>query len=171
MNYKRLLYGIDIDYDADHMLITRKWLGWGVLGISLVAVILIVFLLTIFLSSGDLNTKQSMLLFLFSSGVVFFLYYALASWINTTRISISNSLIKINHEPLPWFGTKNILNPGVTRVSAEKQVTVTADGMSTNHLLNITLKDGVSFSLLQDLELMEHALYIEEEIKKYLGIE
>jgi len=171
MNYKRLFYGIDIDYHADHMLLIRKWRGWGVLGATLVAVVLVVFLFTVYFSSGDLNVKESTLLFSFACLVALSVYYAVANWINTTYISIGKSLIKINHEPLPWFGTKNILNPGIIGVTAKTEVTVTDGGRSTNHMVNMTLRNGVTFSLLEDLELEEHALYLEEEIKKYLGIE
>ncbi len=101
-------------------------------------------------------------------------YVAIGRWINKTKIEVTKLQLKISHGPLPWTLTSKIATSDIKQlyVKEERIRTNITDGefLMTYDLHTID-KVGEDEILIMGLNSNEQALYLEQEIKKYLGIE
>lgn len=97
-------------------------------------------------------------------------YYTLAGLFNTTTLQTSQGVIGIWHHPLPWWGNKQVLAHDITQLYTTEKIHHSKNGTSYSYELNALLGSGAKEKLLQGMNEAEQALYIEQELERYLGI-
>ena len=166
----------DINFHDDYMQITRTWFS---LSKFLLMLVFVLIFNGVWISNGFLEiltSDRELLLKLFA--LVFIIigaalvYYSIATFFNKTQILVSRDVIEIKHHPLPWFGNKRVETNNIKQLFVKEKYR----GSSNNNprlsynVLGLT-KEDKPFNLLTDLEFSNQALYIEQEVEKYLGIE
>jgi len=165
---------MEIHYYDEYIHLVRKWFSWKIL---IVYPFFLIFSLTFFRVFTDLRIRED-----YSTGAVLLLYIlfviavgtaynALAGSINKTNIYVSKDAIKIEHVPLPWVGNKRINVSEIEQLYSKEKISRGENGLNVNYEIYIIMKNGVNIRLLAGLETSEQALFIEQEIEKYFGIE
>ena len=100
-------------------------------------------------------------------------YYVLAGFINRTTIRVTPDHLQISYGPLPYFGGITVQTEDINQIYVAEIFTKSGKGpghysYELRARLNSGLKDK---KLLKDLNTPLNALYLEQEIEHYLGIE
>ena len=155
-----------IDRTYDSLTITRKWFGFDTILITAFAIIWNIFIISF----------DSLPLLHAFAGVCIS-YIALTRWLNKTTIKISKHRIEIKHSPLPWFNNKKLNALDIKQVYGKKKLSRNTLASNTNSTISsvsyevhIITHRGQDTKILCDLSTSEQALYIEQEIEKYLNI-
>jgi hypothetical protein len=98
------------------------------------------------------------------------IYFSAASLLNTTDIEVSDNSISITHHPIP-FPNKNRRVKDIEQFFVFERVNHGRNSTSISYELHLTDIKGANDILLQGLETPDHALYIEQELERYYGIE
>ena len=85
---------------------------------------------------------------------------------------MSKEAIEIKHEPLPWLGNKRIETENIKQLFVKQRLGPKRNGSRSvsYHVMGLTDND-IEFKLITGFEFNQQALYIEQEIEKYLGME
>lgn len=167
--------GLKVSLEGNELVITRKWFTW------------IIIFLTFFCVAWDsfLVFWYSMAINIQSNGVeIFFIlfpivhvavgagltYYVIASYVNTTIIRVSYERLMVKHGPVPWPGNKTIPCNSIAQLFCKEIISRNKNGVSVTYTVSAILKNNTNIKLVSGLNLHEQALYIEQEIEKYLGI-
>lgn len=152
--------------------IVRKWFGWKIVFITAFAIFWDGFLF-MWYSKLDENTELMAFLFpLLHVGVgIGITYYAVAGWFNRTHIYVSGAKIAVRHRPIPWLGNKELDALNLKQLYTKEKVSDSNNGSSVSYDIHAITHSGENIKLVSGLETSEQALYIEQEIEKYLRIE
>ena len=96
-------------------------------------------------------------------------YFALASFLNTTTVSVGGGTVAVRHGPLPWFGNRVLTGREVDQLFCAQKVSHGKHGVSVTHEVNAVLKAGKRLTLLKGLQL-DQALFVEQRLERQLGI-
>ena len=97
-------------------------------------------------------------------------YYLLAGFLNRTVISLQAYKLKIRHGPLPWIGNLKMSTHLVEQLYCQRITHPQKNGYSFTYEVIVVLADGKTRKLVSGLPEQDQALYIEQEIEKYLQI-
>lgn len=152
--------------------ITYQWFNWTYVMLMVFAVFWNGFMV-VWNVMGAVATFGIMNLFglLHTAVGIGMAYYALVGLINSTTIWVTPGVLKISHHPLPWFGAKEVRASAIRQLYAKEVIRSTKNGTSRNYQVHAVLEGEGQEKLLQGLAEAEQALYIEQEIERYLGIE
>ena len=98
-------------------------------------------------------------------------YTALAGWLNRTRITVDQGRISVRHGPLPWLGNKDLDGSTMKQLYSKEKISRGRNSTSVTYEVHAITTNGRNEKLLSGLETSEQALYIEQEIERYLRIE
>lgn len=102
-------------------------------------------------------------------------YYVVAGYLNRTSIKVDRSTISIRHSPLPWWGNRDIDPANIRQLYSGKTVYTSfhSYGLYSHVFYEVRAKtkDYKDIRLLSGLRSSEQALYIEQEIERFLKIE
>lgn len=100
------------------------------------------------------------------------IYTVLAGFFNSTHINVTQARLKILHEPLLWRGNQELETSEIDQIFSKMQVNRGKNGSTslTYHLCMVDVS-GKHIKLLTNLETPEQALFLEQELEKFLGIE
>lgn len=98
-------------------------------------------------------------------------YYCLASFLNTTDISVDPNYLQVRHYPLPWGKRKKIRVHEIKQLYSKEHVTRNKNGMSVSYRLYVITNDNREKRLLSGLQELSHARFMEREIENILGLE
>ncbi len=98
-------------------------------------------------------------------------YYALAGLINSTTIWVQADLLGIQHHPLPWPGSKRLMASDIEQLYTKKVTRYSRSGPSHTYEVHAILRQAAKEKLVGGLREAEQALYIEQELERYLGIQ
>jgi hypothetical protein len=101
---------------------------------------------------------------------LFVAYYALAGFLNTTEVRVGMGEVEVTHGPLPWFGKRRLETAGIAQLYSKEVAHRQRRGTSYSHEVHVATRDGQQVKLLSGLDSSEQALYLEQEIERYLGI-
>jgi len=101
---------------------------------------------------------------------VWLLYTVLAGYLNKTVIAVSGRELSITHGPLPWRGNKQLKSSNITQVYCKERIHPGRQPNCTYEVQAI-LRGGAHEKLLSGLDESEQALYLEQEIERFLEIE
>jgi hypothetical protein len=90
-------------------------------------------------------------------------YFTLAMLINRTLITVREDRLAVSHGPLPWPGNKEV------RAAEISQIYVAASSSGESYAVMFQTKDGHSGDLVTT-SAVDEALYLEQQIEKYLRI-
>jgi hypothetical protein len=98
-------------------------------------------------------------------------YFTLAGLVNRTVIRADRSMIDVRHGPLPWPGSKSLPAEQIDQLYCKESVSHGNNGPQHRYSVEVALKGNTLSTLLKGLEDAGHALYIEQELERHLGIE
>lgn len=97
-------------------------------------------------------------------------YTALAMVLNQTAIRVSPGLIDVRHGPLPWFGNRQIDPSSLAQLYVAEKVSRGRRSASVTYELRARTRLDRDEPVVEGLERAEQALYLEQEIERYLAI-
>lgn len=99
-------------------------------------------------------------------------YTVLLGFVNKTTFEIGHDRLKITHGPLPsWTKASDITAPTIAQLYVKRNVSHTKNGSQTNYELQAILADGRHVQIAENIENESQALYLEQSIEDFLGIE
>jgi hypothetical protein len=165
-----------LDLYDDYMHITLSWFGKKTFVATLIAVFYIGSSLVFFFSESTTITGSPLMIKLspwistiLGAGI---LYYTLTTWLNKTHIFVSQNAIEIKNKPLPSFGNKRLETKNIKQLYSKKEISSSTSNSRTSvsYHLHVISFDEDDMTLLK-VENSAQALFLEQEIEKYLGIE
>jgi len=160
-------------YD-DYMHMTLSWFGVKTVTATLIAVFVIGTSYMLFFSGSMTMTGSPLMIKLLpwisAISVTGILYYMLTTWLNKTHIFVSENAIEVKNRPLPWFGNKRLETKNIKQLYTKEVIsTSTSSNRSSSYDLHIVSLDEDDVTLM-NVDKSEQALFIEQQIEKYLGI-
>ncbi|MCZ2356352.1 MAG: hypothetical protein LC115_06640, partial [Bacteroidia bacterium] len=151
---------------------TWKWSVLIGIFLLIVAAFWIGIIITLILSMHNSGSQVPEYLFLSLHSIVGIglFYYAIASILNQTKVVADRNEIRITHEPLPWFGAKNINRINIRQLYVVKVVTKTKNGYSTTYSLKGIDQNEKTFSIISNLPDLETGKYLEQKIESFWNI-
>jgi len=98
-------------------------------------------------------------------------WYTLAGFLNTTTIRASRGLIEITTGPVPWRGNATLPTDDIDQIYCKEQVSHGKNGTSCSYQVLIVTKANVRKPLLKGLPDADQALFVEQELERFLNIE
>jgi hypothetical protein len=97
-------------------------------------------------------------------------YSTLAGFVNRTVVRVSSSAVTVRHGPLPWLGQKSVAASDIGQVYRQQLISTSSrGGSSVSYQLSVATHDQRKIDLLK-CDSSDTALYIEQEVERYLGI-
>lgn len=97
-------------------------------------------------------------------------YIAVAGLVNSTLIRVGMGEIEVSHSPLPWFGKRRIETAGIAQLYSKEVSSRSRQRTTLSYEVHLATQDGCQIKLLAGLDGSEQALYLEQEIERYLGL-
>lgn len=163
---------IDERQDGVDLVLTRRWFdGWAFV-ITAFAAAWIGFLVFWYSQITDESPAIMIWFPLLHVGVgVFLAYYTLAKWLNRTTVRVGQGVLRTSTRPLPMEPDRSIPSGSIKQLYAKENTSYSRHGRNTSYSLHAILTDGRNLKLIGGLENQEQALYLEERIERFLGIE
>jgi hypothetical protein len=170
---------IKVTNEFGHLRIVWRWFHIKYIFMTLVVIILDGCLLTLYatpvrdLLSGnlDLNIIPMLLLLLLHGTVcIGVTYFMLAGYVNRTVIDVDFDRLTVKSGPLPVWGNKKIPSRTLRQLYV-KGNTYSDMGTIMTYAVRAITDDQRNIKLLGGLDSTEQALFIEQEIEKFLHIE
>lgn len=99
-------------------------------------------------------------------------YYVIAGFFNRTVITVLSGKLNIDHGPVPVPGKLSMSAEELDQLYAKRRVTHSRNGgTNVSYELHARLTSGQDRKLLGGLSKEEDALFIEQQIESFLGIE
>jgi hypothetical protein len=156
------------------MRLTRRWFTWATLFLTVFCVGWDGFL--VFWYSMALKPDAPWVMAVFplihlAVGVLL-TYTVLAMYLNRTVLEISEGRLTVRHGPLPWPGNRALDVSEVEQLYCQEKVSRNRQGAaSSTYTVSALLKGGRRVPLLDSLPRRDDALFVEQLVEKYLGID
>lgn len=98
-------------------------------------------------------------------------YFVLASFVNRTTVRVSQGELTVRHGPVPFPGNRSLFTADLKQFYCTEKVTNRRNSCSVTYELNAVQADGTKVQLLGGLDELEQALYLEQRLEQFLGIE
>lgn len=165
--------GIEVRHDEEGFKILKDWSKiYGVIigGFAIFWAVTIIEAMPSSLKSLDIVT----IILTFLPALIA-VYCSAAFFCNKTTITVGPTGIKINKSPLPlpFSGKKSLTVSTIQQLYIKERVSYSGKTRSAYYYYDLYLIDGGNrhLKVLSSLRSKEQALYIEQEIEKYLGIQ
>jgi hypothetical protein len=165
--------GIEIKDEFDKLVIRRAWYSCMALPMLFFTVFWNGFMLMWFGISISMGAWQMALFGTLHGAIgVYLAYTTLASFLNATTITVTSDQLEIRHHPVPMPGSKTLFASEIVQLFCVQHVSRGSKGGTTiSYQVNAIMQDQRRENLLKGLTNIEQALYIEQEIERYLRIE
>jgi hypothetical protein len=97
-------------------------------------------------------------------------YYTIAGFLNHTLIRVSASQLDVSHGPLPWPGKKRLDSTSIAQIFCKEHISRGKNGTTTTYQVHAATRAGVQERLVKSLDSSDQALYLEQEIERFLSI-
>jgi len=98
-------------------------------------------------------------------------YYMLAGLLNHTTVQVGKGMFEIWHHPLPWPGEKRLPATDIKQIYCKENLHRSSESSRQTYEVYAALRNGGKEKLLSGLDEPEQALYIEQELERFLGIQ
>jgi hypothetical protein len=98
-------------------------------------------------------------------------YALIVGFLNTTTISATPNVISIKHGPLPLWRNKRFASKDILQLYCKKENHWNKLYLATMFSVEAIMNDKSNITLLYNLDIAEQALFIEQEVEKFLNIE
>jgi hypothetical protein len=161
---------------ANGLLITRRWFTPALFFLLFFCIAwdaFLVFWYSMAISSFGSAGGASWIMVVFPIGHlavgVGLTYFVIAGFLNRTEIHVDYETLIVRHRPVPWFGNRMLPVEQVSQLYVEEKIAHGKNGTSVSYLLNLETVDGRKVKIVR-CEEREQALYIEQEIERFLDI-
>jgi hypothetical protein len=170
---------MEMRYEGSYFELVSKWFGWQTVVNTIGVAVWGYFVFTDFINIRDFtNIDRIEFTPFFFFQLIFVVvgigasYYALAGWFNRTHILVSHGEIVVRIRPLPFFGNKTLSAPDIKQLYAKEKISSSGEGgRRVTYEVHAITHSERNVKLVRGLNSREQALYIEQEIEKYLGIQ
>jgi len=163
--------GFTIHEGDSTLTIERKWFSFTHIVLIVFGVIWNCMIWFIFVPNfSEIGGAFSLFLLPFIAAGIGLIYVAIAGFFNTTTISVNDAELNISHAPIPFPG-KQVASGNIEQLYTRRKVSRSKNGTSVSYQLRVMLRDGTERLLIQSLEKPEQAIFIEQEIERFLNIE
>jgi len=163
--------GFSINYDHGALVITRRWFGPQVLFLTFFCVFWDGFLVvwySIAISQGQwLMGAFALLHTLVGIGLT---YYLVCGYLNRTIIEVKRGTVDIRHVPLPVSKDVQIVSTEIAQLYTKRKIHRGEDSYSETYEVRMKTYDQKDRTLIDGLSAQDHALFVEQQIERYLGI-
>lgn len=97
-------------------------------------------------------------------------YGALSMFVNSTRVEASYGTLSVRHGPLPAFKKLDLPRDSLRQLYCVERLRSSRRSTSVTYELQAVKADGASVAVLKGLEDAEQALYLEQELERFLAI-
>lgn len=98
-------------------------------------------------------------------------YYTLALFVNKTEVEVEAGQLSIRHGPLPWRGGGSHDTTQIEQIYCKEKIKQSENGPRSNYELHAVFGDGQSKKLCDGFTEADHALFLEQQLERHLGIE
>lgn len=152
-------------------IITRRWFGYHAYLILFFAICWNSFMVvwhTIAISGG----QWSMSLFgiIHTAVGIFLIYLVLALFLNSTVFKISNNEIAVKSGPMPWKGNLTLSSSEIVQLYCIEKISHRKNSTSAHYRVEAVLNENRRRTIISNLTDADHALFIEQQIEKYLHL-
>jgi hypothetical protein len=151
--------------------IVRKWFGRKIVLLTVFAAGWDGFLLIWILDAGLTADPMSYFPLLHLAAGIGITYYVVAGWLNRTSIRVERGKLAVRHGPIPWLGNKELEASNLKQLYVKEHAPQAGRSTTVTYEVHAITRDDRNIKLVSGLEASEEALYIEQEIETYLGIE
>lgn len=163
--------GIEVDNIRGELNITRRWFSWKYVAMAVFALFWNGFMIVWHAISLSGGVWFMSLFGLIHTGVgLWLIYYVLGGFLNSTRISIGLGGLQIRHGPIPFPGNKSVDVANIEQLYCKDRLHRGKNSQYYTYEVHLITKSGEHDKLLTGLDKEEHALYVEQEIERFLGI-
>jgi predicted Zn finger-like uncharacterized protein len=164
--------GFEVHKMGNRLEITRKWFSPKYIFLTFFTVFWDGFMVMWFGIAITKGVWPMAVFGLLHGGVgVWLLYTVLAGYLNKTVIAVSGRELSITHGPLPWRGNKHLKSSNITQVYCKERIQHGKHSTNYTYEVQAILRGGAHEKLLSGLDESEQALYLEQEIERFLEIE
>ncbi len=103
--------------------------------------------------------------------VLLWAYFFIVGCVNKTNILITDQHISVGYSPLPWVGVKQVETRDIKQLYVLKKKAFSASGYSVLFVVYAVPHTGEDIPLTEGFAEKKQALYIRQEVEKYLGID
>ncbi|MCU0794852.1 MAG: hypothetical protein MUF31_02850 [Akkermansiaceae bacterium] len=160
-----------IAQEGPDLVITRRWFNHAVWFLAFFCLFWNGFLVvwhTIALSTGAWFMSAFGLIH--TAVGIGLLYMVIATFCNRTEIRAGSGRLAIQHGPIPWRGNQVIASTEIVQLFCREKISRNKNGTSSSYELEAVLKGNTRKTLLKSLTAPEHAIYIEQQLEKFLRI-
>jgi hypothetical protein len=162
---------IDLQHTGADLVITRRWFGLQTLMMTAFVIFWDGFLFFWYSKAVPGGDMMVVLFPLLHVGVgVWLTYYTLAGYVNKTIVRINYEKISVRHRPLPYWGYKTVQSGDIKQLYSKEKISRSSNKRSVTYEVHALTHNGKSIKLVSYMESSEQALFVEQEIEKYLGI-
>ncbi len=163
--------GFTINYDQGALVITRRWFGPQFLFLTFFCLFWDGFLI-VWYSIAISQGQWFMALFaslhtLVGAGLT---YYVVCGYLNRTIIEVKRGAVDIRHVPLPVSKNVQIAAAEIAQLYTKRKVHRGNDSYSETYEVCMKTYDQKDRKLIDGLYAQDHALFVEQQIERYLGI-
>jgi hypothetical protein len=97
-------------------------------------------------------------------------YAVLCGFLNKTVIRVSMGELSIKHGPVPCFSNRLLLTVDLKQLFCTETVHRTKNGSHSSYSVMAEKRDGTKLKLLSNLQELDQALYVEQQIEQHLKI-
>lgn len=165
---------IEISRNFQHLRIERKWFGFKFIVLTLFVIVWCGFLINWYamaFASPGLDLMFILFPLLHVTAGVGLAYYTLAGYLNKTVIEVDFSVLTIRQGPIPWWGDKTVSSKQLKQLYCKKDGYSNYQRGYTSYAVHAITSEHRNIKLLSGLDSTEQALFIEQEIEKFLKIE
>jgi hypothetical protein len=168
---------IQISKNFQHLRIVRKWFGFKFVFLTLFVIVWDAFLVNWYAMAFSSSLQSGFdLMFVFFPLIhvavgIGLTYYVLTGYLNKTFIDVTANSITIKHVPLPFWGNKKVSSKTVIQLYCKKDDFLGARNGYRAFAVHAITSERKNIKLLSGLDTSEQALFIEQEIEKFLNIE
>ena len=97
-------------------------------------------------------------------------WFTLAGLLNTTTIRARRGLIEITSGPIPWWGNANVSTDELDQLYCKERISHSKNGTNYSYQVLAVTKTNVRQTLVKGLTEADQALFIEQELERFLDI-
>lgn len=98
-------------------------------------------------------------------------YWVVAGFVNSTVVEVTGGALRVRHGPLPVPGNRCLSASDIKQLHCRRRVRRTRQSVYYRYDVRVTLTTGKTLALLKGLDTADVALYYEQQIEQFLGIE
>jgi hypothetical protein len=165
--------GFKVKNEDDTWQVSWRWFGWGYVLLAVWCMFWDGFLVVWYgLSLAAGMWLMALFPTLHAIIGIAMTYYTLAGFLDRTTVKIGNDRLEIWHHPLPWWGEKRFQTSDIEQFYCKENLSHSSDyGTSRSYEVYVIFRHDLRKKLITGLNEPEQALYIEQELERFLYIQ